>query len=141
MAALAGASELAGGALIALGVGGPVGPAAVAGTMVVAARTAHAGKPYFAQEGGPELPVADFAIAAALAAFGFGRYSLDRALHARYPNAIRGLAFGVAIANAGAVVARARHERSRAAAEASSQGEAPVTAGELATERARRQPA
>jgi hypothetical protein len=83
LAAPADMGETGGGALIAAGLGGPIGPAAAAATLAVAARTAHAGKPYFAQEGGPELPVMDIAIAVALAATGFGRYSVDRALECR----------------------------------------------------------
>jgi putative oxidoreductase len=78
MAATAGASELGGGVLTAAGLAHPVGPLAIASTMGVAATTAHRSKGAFSTTGGPELPLANLAAAAALAAAGPGRYSLDR---------------------------------------------------------------
>jgi putative oxidoreductase len=73
-------TELAGGALIALGLGGPLGPAAVISTMVVAQTSVHAKNGFFAQRNGVELGVIYSAGALALASGGFGRFSLDEAL-------------------------------------------------------------
>ncbi|HEY8059608.1 MAG TPA: DoxX family protein, partial [Acidimicrobiales bacterium] len=55
MAATAAGSELVGGVLTAVGLGGPLGPMALIGTMAVATQTAHRGKGPFVADGGPEL--------------------------------------------------------------------------------------
>jgi putative oxidoreductase len=73
-------SELAGGTMVALGFGGPVGPAMVLGGMLVAQETVHRKNGYFAQNGGVELGVIYSAGALALASAGYGDASLDRAL-------------------------------------------------------------
>jgi putative oxidoreductase len=73
MAALAGASELGGGVLTAAGVADPLGPIMIMGTMAVAATTHRANGP-LAARGGFELPLTNFAVAAALAAAGPGRF-------------------------------------------------------------------
>jgi putative oxidoreductase len=73
-------TELAGGTMIALGVGGPLGPAALISTMVVAQTSVHAKNGFFAQKNGVELGVVYSAGALALASSGFGRFSLDEAL-------------------------------------------------------------
>lgn len=73
-------SELAGGVLLALGLLTPLGAAIVAGTMLVAARTDHAGKGWFITGAGAELVATNAVVALGLAATGAGRYSLDRAL-------------------------------------------------------------
>jgi putative oxidoreductase len=78
-AAAASWTELTSGALIALGLGGPIGPAALISTMVVAQSSVHAKNGFFAQKGGIELGVVYAAGALALASGGFGRLSLDRA--------------------------------------------------------------
>jgi putative oxidoreductase len=146
MAEVAGICELGGGALILAGLGGPVGPAAVAGTMTVAARTAHAGKPYFAQSGCPELAITNAAIATALGLTGFGRFSCDGRHHARYPVVVRAAAIAAGFAGGAWVVARARdeqvaRERARSDADvhtdAKTNANSSVTAGALATERVR----
>ena len=73
----AGASELAGGLLIALGFLGPVGPALMLSVMIVAALTVHWKNGFFAQSNGIEV-TALFAVGAVALAFtGFGQYSLD----------------------------------------------------------------
>ena len=73
----AGASELASGLLIALGLLGPVGPALTLSVMIVAALTVHWKNGFFAQSNGIEV-TALFAVGAVALAFtGFGRYSLD----------------------------------------------------------------
>jgi putative oxidoreductase len=146
MAEVAGICELGGGVLILAGLGGPVGPAAVAGTMTVAARTAHAGKPYFAQSGGPELAITNAAIATALGMTGFGRFSLDGRHRAWYPFVVRVAAIAAGFAGAAWVVSRARdeqvaRERARydadAHTDANTNADSSVTAGALASERVR----
>ncbi len=91
-AALAGLSEFGGGALTALGLGGPLGPIALQGAMATAARKAHWNKPIWVTEGGAELPLLYSATGIALALTGPGRYSLDRALGVRVPAAFSALA-------------------------------------------------
>jgi putative oxidoreductase len=73
-------TELASGTMIALGFGGPIGPAMVLGSMLVAQETVHRKQGYFAQKGGVELGVIYSAGALALASAGYGEASLDRAL-------------------------------------------------------------
>ncbi len=72
-------AEIGSGLAIALGLGGPAGPAALIGIMVVAQATVHAKNGFFAQKGGVELGVL-YGLAAGLLAFsGPGRLSLDAA--------------------------------------------------------------
>ena len=75
-ATAAGVSEFGGGLLTAAGLASPVGPVAIAGTMVVAGVTHRAAGP-FAANRGYELPAANLAAALALAVAGPGSYSLD----------------------------------------------------------------
>lgn len=91
-AALAGISELGGGALTALGLFNPLGPLGIIGAMAVATGRVHGVSPIWAQEGGPELPLTDGVIAAAVAISGPGRYSLDRAFGVKVPRWITALA-------------------------------------------------
>jgi putative oxidoreductase len=84
-AQLAGLSELGGGLLTALGLGGALGPIATMGSMLVATGTVHRGKPIWVTAGGAELPVTNLAIASALAVAGPGRFSLDRVFGIRVP--------------------------------------------------------
>jgi putative oxidoreductase len=79
-AVAAGAAELGGGLLIALGLLVPVGAALVIAVMVAASLTAHRGKPIWVSAGGAELPVVYVAVAFALSAVGAGDISLDAAL-------------------------------------------------------------
>jgi putative oxidoreductase len=72
----AGLSEFAGGLLIAAGLLGPVGPALVIATMIVAAGSVHWPN-VFAASNGIELPLVYGVGAAALALTRFGAYSLD----------------------------------------------------------------
>jgi putative oxidoreductase len=99
----AGASELAGGTLTALGLGGPIGPVVSLAPMTMAATTAHWGKPIWVTHGGAELPVTNLAVFGTLALTGPGPLSLDRALGLRMPRwigaaALAGVAAGCAIA-------------------------------------------
>jgi putative oxidoreductase len=76
MAMLAAGSELGGGVLTMAGVADPIGPIALAGTMVVASVVHGPGGP-FSAKGGYELTLTNLAAAAALAAAGPGRYRLS----------------------------------------------------------------
>jgi putative oxidoreductase len=75
MAAIAGASELGGGVLTAAGIADPLGPLAIAGTMVVASAV-HRKQGPLSTNGGFELPLTNFAVATALLASGPGRLRL-----------------------------------------------------------------
>jgi putative oxidoreductase len=79
-AASASYAELAAGTLIALGLGGPIGPALVLSGMLVAQTTVHAKNGYFASKSGIELGTIYSAGALALASSGYGDLSLDHAL-------------------------------------------------------------
>src|ERR687896_2361067 len=96
---LAGLSEFGGGGLTTLGLFNPLGPLGVIGSMAMATRKAHWGKPIWVTEGGPELPATNMSIATAIMLAGPGKYSLDRALGIRLPRwmAFLGLA-AIAIA-------------------------------------------
>jgi putative oxidoreductase len=82
---LAGLSEFAGGVLTALGLLNPLGPLGVIGSMAMAVRKAHWGKPIWVTEGGAELPVLNIAISTALMIREPDRYSLDGVLGIRLP--------------------------------------------------------
>jgi putative oxidoreductase len=76
----AGASEFIGGGLLALGLATPLAAVLILSTMVVAARTAHAGKGVWVSEGGWELPLVYGAVAVGFAFSGAGPWSLDAAV-------------------------------------------------------------
>jgi putative oxidoreductase len=76
-ARLAAITEMGSGALITLGFLNPLPSAAVIGLMSVAAATDHKGKGFFVFKGGWEYVGIVGAAAAALAAMGNGRWSLD----------------------------------------------------------------
>jgi putative oxidoreductase len=82
---MAGLSEFGGGLLTALGLFNPLGPLGVIGSMAMATRKAHWGKPIWVTEGGAELPVLNIAISTALMIREPDRYSLDRVLGIRLP--------------------------------------------------------
>jgi putative oxidoreductase len=73
-------AELAGGALLGLGLLEPLAAVLVASTMLVAARTDHRGKGWFITGSGAEYVAMNAVVAVALAALGGGRYSLDSAI-------------------------------------------------------------
>jgi putative oxidoreductase len=79
-AATAAASEVGGGALIALGLLHPFGAALVVAVMIVAAVSVHWQHGLFAMSNGIELPLLYGAFAGALALTGPGALSLDAAL-------------------------------------------------------------
>jgi putative oxidoreductase len=76
----AGAGELGGGLLTALGLGGALGPALIVMVMVVAILSVHLPKGFWATDGGYELNAMYVAAALALAFAGSGAVALDRAL-------------------------------------------------------------
>ena len=79
-AVVAGVAEAGGGLLLGLGLFTPLGAVAVAGTMVVAMRTDHAGKGPWYFNGGWEYNLVLIALALQLAFGGPGEASLDHAL-------------------------------------------------------------
>jgi putative oxidoreductase len=79
-ATFAGAAEMGGGALLALGLLTPLGAAAIIGVMVVAILTVHGPKGPWVTEGGYEYNVVLITAAFAVAAAGPGGWSLDHAL-------------------------------------------------------------
>ena len=78
-AAAASTAEILGGLLIAAGLLGPIGPALVFATMIVAAVSVHWHNGLFAATNGIEVPLLFAAISATLALTGPGAYSLDAA--------------------------------------------------------------
>lgn len=83
-AKLAAYTEIGSGAMTALGIGGPIGPALMLATMIVAQTTDYekSGK-YFNADGGNEIAVLYGAAAIALASSGSGTIALDSALNLR----------------------------------------------------------
>ena len=77
LAVAAGATEVAGGVLLALGLAMPLAALLIVSVMLVAARTAHAGKGLWVSEGGWELPLVLGAVAVGLVFNGAGQWSLD----------------------------------------------------------------
>jgi putative oxidoreductase len=87
-AAAAGTAEFAGGALVALGLLGPLGPALVVSCMIVAIATVHWANGVFAQNNGFELPLLYAVVAAGLALSGYGAYSADAALQLSWSESV-----------------------------------------------------
>jgi putative oxidoreductase len=79
-AAGAGASETAGGALIAAGLLTPLGASLLSGTMITAIRKVHAPNGPWAAEGGYEYNLVMLAAVFAITDLGPGAWSLDEAL-------------------------------------------------------------
>ena len=101
-AAAAGWTEVLGGVLVAVGLGGPIGPALVVSVMIVAVVSVHWGHGLFAATNGIEVPLLYAAGAAALAFTGSGRYSVDAllGLTSMSTAANAGIALGLAAAGA-----------------------------------------
>lgn len=106
MAQVAGAAELTGGTLTALGFLWPLGPFTSFGPMIVAWRKVHWNKPIWNTAGGAELPLLNLAIASALTLTGPGAISVDRVLGIRTPWWL--VVLGVAGTGAGVAVALRR---------------------------------
>lgn len=87
-ALMAGGSELGSGALMALGLLGPIGGISAFGPMVMAWNKAHAGKPIWVTSGGAELPLTNMAVGTTLALTGPGRYSLDELFGIKVPQSL-----------------------------------------------------
>lgn len=96
-AAIGGASEFGGGLLTLLGFLNPLGPLGIVGAMAMATEKVHGYSPIWAQEGGPELPLTNFAVATSLMLTGPGKYSLDEALGLRLPRWLGPLGFLTAL--------------------------------------------
>lgn len=106
-ALLSSGAETAGGVATALGFLSPLGPIAIAATMVVAGWT-HVGRGVWGKDGGFELPLTYLAAALALALAGDGRVSLDAALGIALPEPATLLIFGALAALGVAVMLLAR---------------------------------
>jgi putative oxidoreductase len=78
-AMVAGATEAGGGLLLALGLLTPLAAAAIMGTMLNAALSAHVKNGFWGNKGGYEYTLALGGVAAGLAFTGAGAYSLDHA--------------------------------------------------------------
>jgi putative oxidoreductase len=76
----AGSAELVGGLAFAAGFLTPVAAALIAATMLVAARTDHAGKGFWIYNGGYEYALTNTAVVIALAFHGAGEWSADNAI-------------------------------------------------------------
>lgn len=76
-ATMSGLGEFGGGALVAIGWLGPIGPALIISVMVIAMITVHWKNGFFVASNGVELPLMNIAGALALTFGGFGAYSLD----------------------------------------------------------------
>jgi putative oxidoreductase len=81
-------AEAGGGALMVLGLGGPIGPGVVAADMVVVTIVAHWPQGFWVAGGkaGIEFPMPLAAGALAVALIGSGAWSLDRVLGLTYPD-------------------------------------------------------
>jgi putative oxidoreductase len=122
-AAAAGAAELTGGLLLAVGLFTPLAAALIAATMLVAARTDHAGKGLWIFNGGAEYALTVAAVVLGLAFNGAGAWSLDAVIGWH----VSGLAWGLGAAGAAlaglfailltkratAIESRARHDLER----------------------------
>jgi len=84
-------AETVGGLLLALGLLNPLGSLAIAAAMLVAIATVHLGKGWFTTTGGPELPLTNVAVAAAVGIAGPGRFALDSWLGISLPEPVIGI--------------------------------------------------
>ena len=91
-ALLAALGEVAGGALLALGLATPAAAAIVFGVMLVAVVTVHLRKGFFAQNGGYEYPFVLAVAALTLAFTGPGSLSIDAAVGFERSGALWGIA-------------------------------------------------
>ena len=105
----AGATEAAGGVLLATGLATPVAASLLSGAMLTATRTVHWERGVWNSKGGYEYPAVILAVVFALAESGPGRASLDAALGQER----RGLAWAFAQVGAAAVASHAVVELGR----------------------------
>lgn len=113
-AAAAGTAELAGGVLLAAGLFTPLAAALIGATMLVAARTDHAGKGIWIFNGGSEYVLTVAAVVLALAFNGAGTWSVDAAIGWDVAGLAWGLgALGVAVVGAAGVLALTHREATR----------------------------
>ena len=110
-AAAAGATELAGGLLVALGLLGPLGPALIVSVMVVAIATVHWQHGVFAQTNGIEVPLLYLVAASAIALSGPGAYSLDAIVRLSWPAEVAWAALAIGALGGAANLALRRTER------------------------------
>lgn len=96
LAAAAGASELAGGLLLALGLATPFAAVLIGSTMLIAARTDHGGKGLWIFNGGSEYVLTIAVVAIGLAFAGAGTWSLDNAIGWDVAGAAWGIAAAIA---------------------------------------------
>jgi putative oxidoreductase len=109
-ARLAAATELGAGVGLTLGAASPLPAAATIGLMAVAARSDHRGKGFFVFKGGWEYTGVVAAAAAAQAALGSGRWSLDRVLgRSRHGARWAGVAAGLGVGMAALTLAASYH--------------------------------
>ncbi|HKC91631.1 MAG TPA: DoxX family protein [Candidatus Limnocylindria bacterium] len=130
-ARVAGAAEIAGGGLTALGLLSPIGPIITTAPMIVAWRKQHGDKPIWINQGGAELPLTNLTIATALIVAGPGPVSIDHVLGIRTPwwlslLAIIATATGIAIALGDDIHETAEAMRREAAAERAVTEELPA---------------
>jgi putative oxidoreductase len=119
----AGAAELSGGLLFGTGLLTPVAAALVASTMLVAARTDHAGKGLWIYNGGVEYVLTNAAVVIGFAFAGAGEWSLDHAIGWDVAGTWWGLAAAFAAAVGGGSVLALRRLQAGLAVET---GAAPV---------------
>jgi putative oxidoreductase len=94
-------AELGGGLALTLGLVTPFAALAIVSAMIVAIATAHWSKGFWNGNGGFEFNLLIIAAAAALAATGPGRFSLDRAFG--WADNLSGVWWGVGVLGAGAL--------------------------------------
>lgn len=107
-ATMASATEMTAGALISLGLGGPIGPAMLTSVMLVAIETVHKPKGYWNSDGGYEMNVMYLSLALLLANRGYGSLSLDGliGISAKMRPLYAWLALGGAVAAAAGILSQ-----------------------------------
>jgi putative oxidoreductase len=110
---MAGTAELGSGALVALGLLGPIGPAVMLSVMIVAALSVHWQHGVFAMNNGIELPLLYAAGAAALSLTGPGQFSTDAwlGLDAMWTPALGWAALALGVVGGIATLLVRSHER------------------------------